>query len=86
MQGRVVVGTRRRAAWGSAKPAGRQAAKQCDAGGSLQETPDRTSVNRKSTNHKTGNRRLKNVVFNGTSDHHRLLDNLAASSGETGVM
>ena len=40
----------------------------------------------KSQNHMTGNRRLENMVSNGTGDHHRLLDNLAASSGETRVM
>ena len=51
----------------------------------LQREPDRTRVRRQLTIAERVIIDLRNIKFSGTSDHRWLRNNLAPSSGETGV-
>ena len=66
---------------------GRPAAEQNDAEVLCGRSQNKTSVSREGKNHKTRNGKLKNVFLNGTSDHHKILDNLASESrGDRGYV
>ena len=62
-------------------------AEQSDAGVLCGRSRNKTSVSREDKNHETSNGKLSNMFLNGTSDHHKILDNLASESrGDRGYV